>query len=436
MKWFKFLLAMFLGCVAWLPSGAWANDEADRAQAAGEELAGREESGVWACANESNRVQAVREEFARRVGNARQWVDELARQFGSDDSPDAREKIVTELLERMTVRGRMSGVWQEGSSIANYEEIDRRFGADSSPAMRALVADALTRRAVLLRQCGYFEPGPPRAGLVCKPCPVAARAAFDDIERRFGQDDDPAVRAQYVRSLVEKGGGWESSADIAVYDDIVQRFGQDKSPAVRVQVIHALAGKAAAIGQGLAAEKAIDSNETGFIREITAVYDEIDRRFGKDDDPEVRREAAKALLAKLKGHKGQGNDTEATLAFYADINRRFGKDDATVRAMIAGDLLQNGFYDQVVQWFGQDEHQDVWKSAGEALFRKSERLLQQHDYEAALAVCDDIKRRFGARSDYYVARTLAMRGTILERQRARSKRHSSFATEPNSALEW
>ena len=114
-----------------------------------------------------------------------------------------------------------------------------------------------------------------------------AIAVYDEIDRRFGKDEAPAVREQVAKGLVYKGVTLgtlgKSEEEIAVYDEIDRRFGKDEAPAVREQVVKGLVGKGFRLGALGKSEEAI------------AVYDEIDRRFGKDEAPAVREQVARAL---------------------------------------------------------------------------------------------------------------------------------------------
>jgi hypothetical protein len=108
--------------------------------------------------------------------------------------------------------------------------------------------------------------------------------------------DAPSAREQEVKALAFKGlvlgRAGKFVEAIAVFDGIDRRFGKDDTPRVREEVARALGNKGVTLG------------EQGKSVEAIAVYDEIDRRFGQDDTPGVRQWVAKALVDK-NGIKGQ-----------------------------------------------------------------------------------------------------------------------------------
>jgi hypothetical protein len=73
---------------------------------------------------------------------------------------------------------------------------------------------------------------------------VEAIAVYDEIDRRFGQDDTYGVREEIARALLDKGltlleRQGKSVEAIAVYDEIVRHFGKDDTPSVRKLVTFA-----------------------------------------------------------------------------------------------------------------------------------------------------------------------------------------------------
>ena len=146
-----------------------------------------------------------------------------------------------------------------------------------------------------------------------------ALAAYDEILRRFGESDAPALREQVAMALLNKGGTLASldrpEEELAAYDEVLRRFGESDAPALREQVAMALFNKGVWFGT-------FDQTQ-----EALAAYDEILRRFGKSDAPVLREQVAKALFN--KGFRFSALDqTQEALAAYDEILRRFGKSDA------------------------------------------------------------------------------------------------------------
>lgn len=470
-------------------------------------------------------ARAFRESMDEHTPRARRKADEITREVGAeDDSP------VTALALLRWVKDRrrfvpIIGRWSPGDDIAFYDEILRRFGGDDSLVIRAALAETLILKGIRIANCAYQVPEEPSRNqlmikgwvMICKPYPKAALPVLDEVGRRFGKDRHPAIRALYVRSLVEKGRVLHSDGDpaaaIAVYDNVVRRFGkrpsmltraytfiksaisgeaEEPSPAVRIHVIHALLGKAAVLEQPLQEAaaafrarddvadpdavydnivrrfgkdpspavrieviralqtKARDLEQRRFlgrmilednrvvygeshwkreaIRRIAAVYGEIDRYFGKDKSPEVRREAALALMKRNRTLWRQ-EDIDADLAVYDDVNRRFGKNDAEIRKAILDILfeagrktdadpmsLENRWWDTAIQWFGQDEHRYIRNRIIRIFDEKRHRLLRnaKGNYEAVLALYDEAARLFGEETNLCVV--LYWKALLLERQ--------------------
>jgi tetratricopeptide (TPR) repeat protein len=378
MKRFKCLLALFLGLLALsLPVGATpAEEEALR--------------------------QYAKKSFASNAGNARRWADKIVvRQLGST----TQEKTAVALLQAAIKEERnlADDTWKGGAMIPSYNEIDRRFGKDKNPVIRAVVVEGLARKGVSLRWCGAFGMRDGSLNGYCLSFPEAAMGVFEDIERRFGQDDDPNVRAQFVRSLVEKGAVWwkenNLAAAISDYDKIISRFENETSPVVRAQLIYALQHKAKAMERAGAGR-----------REVLAVYDEIDRRFGKDDAPEVQKMLIESLLSQAWiVHQEQPN-MQAILTFCDHLNQRFEK-NGDVRygiSLILNILSSNAnFYDQIEQRFGLNV---------KILDRNGHLLQQQGKFDAAMAIYDGIEQHFGVFGNHFVAMSLLRKGEILEQQ--------------------
>jgi len=157
-------------------------------------------------------------------------------------------------------------------AIAASDEVVRRFGDAEEPALRGQIAMALFNKGVYLGKAEKLED---------------AIAALDEVVRRFGDADEPALREQVAMALFNKGvylGKAEKSGDaIAAYDEVVRRFGDAEEPALGEQVARALVNK------GVALEKA------GKLEDAIAAYDEVVRRFGDAEEPALREQVALAL---------------------------------------------------------------------------------------------------------------------------------------------
>jgi tetratricopeptide (TPR) repeat protein len=322
----------------------------------------------------------------------REWVDRVIQSFGQDDTPETREKIAEALLKR----GRVvlpeknpalihDGMMNRTMYRSLYDEVDRRFREDELPAIRRMVAEMLFLKGISLIGSGQ------------SPIPV-----FEEFEMRFGKNDDPAIRELYVKSLVEKGNA-SSPSDTdkaaAIYDDVVSRYAGDKSPTIRVQAAYALLLKARDL--------------IGLHRDPEATFDEIERRFREDQAPEVQEMVLEILFEKARAHALRGK-REMLLSVCDEINQRFGKGNAKIRVRIIRKLTLSGLYEQVVQRFGEDDDPKVQDGIVHALSAIGDRLQKKGDVKAAIAVYDEIDRRFGERRVVYGA--LDKKGLLLQRQ--------------------
>ena len=107
----------------------------------------------------------------------------------------------------------------------------------------------------------------------------SALSAFEQAIMLSNADAPADQVAQYLFAKgVTLGALGKSEEEIAVYDEIDRRFGKDESPSVRERVAGGLVNKGFRLGALGRSEEAI------------AVYDEIDRRFSKDESPGVREQ--------------------------------------------------------------------------------------------------------------------------------------------------
>jgi tetratricopeptide (TPR) repeat protein len=117
-------------------------------------------------------------------------------------------------------------------AIAVSEQIEARYGKDDNPAMRELVAKALFNKGVQLDQLNRSED---------------AIAVYEQIEARYSKDDNPALRELVAKALVNKGGRLGQlnryEDEITVYEQIEARYGKDESPALREHVAQAKNGQ-------------------------------------------------------------------------------------------------------------------------------------------------------------------------------------------------
>ena len=261
------------------------------------------------------------------------------------------------------------------AAIETYDQVIKRFGDDNTPEVRAQVAWALVFKGITQGQLGE---------------PEAEVATYDQVIKRFGDDDTPEVRAQVAWALVNKGVTQgqlgEPEAKVATYDQVIEHFGDDGTPEVRAQVAWALVNKGITQGQLGDPEAAITT------------FDQVTGHFGDDTAPEARLGIAGALINKGVA-QAQLGDPEAAITTFDQVIERFG-DDGTpeVRALVARTLVNKGIiqgqlgdpeaavaiYDQVIERFGDDGTPEVRAQVAMALINKGAAQIRSGRVEDAL----------------------------------------------------
>jgi tetratricopeptide (TPR) repeat protein len=377
-------------------------------------------------------VMSVYADVVRHFGeddspNMRYWVGRallgIARVLWIQDQPDAARAVYDEIVSNsgngsppgdvikvfVSEVHTLNKLGRHDTAMVVCDEFARRFSEEVSPDVRSFVISALCYKASVLEALGEYD---------------AAMAVHDEIDRRFGEDSSPDVRSRVVSTLCNKAkalkGRGEYDAAMAVHDEIDRRFGEDSLPDVRSCLVSALRDKAMILRR-----------KPGNHNAAMAVYDEIDRRFGKDGSPDVRSRVVSALRHKARA---LSDNRDAVEAVYGEIVRRFGVDDSPdVRAEVADALYDKGscfleepdaridVYNEIIRRFGDDRSPSTSMRLTIAftLERKSEILEEQGKYDAAIAACDEIDRRFGKADSFYskkVGEALLHKANILEKQ--------------------
>ena len=164
-----------------------------------------------------------------------------------------------ELIEKGTTFGRSN---RPEDALATCDEVIRRFGANEAPALREAVATALLGKGEMFWELQRLED---------------ALATYDEVMQRFGASEDPVLLKLVATALVNKGstfGRLNRLEDALVtYDEVVQRFGTSEASALRETVTTALVNKGEALGMLQRPEDAL------------ATYDEVVRRWEKSHFP-------------------------------------------------------------------------------------------------------------------------------------------------------
>ena len=276
-------------------------------------------------------------------------------------------------------------------ALAVYDEVARRFGESEAPALLERVAVALVGKGFALRDLDR---------------PEEALVVHDEVVRRFGESEAPLLLEEVAAALMGKGFALRDLSrpeeELAVHDEVVRRFGESEAPAFLEEVAMALVGKGLVL-------RILDRPE-----EALAVYDEAVRRFGESEAPALLEEVATALVGKGFALRDL-NRPEEELAVYDEAVRRFGESEVpALLRWVAAALASKGLalgalkrseealtvYDEVVRRFGESESSHCRSWTGTALLRRAEVELELRRYRAAVETADRVlePRRMASRA--------------------------------------
>ena len=180
-----------------------------------------------------------------------------------------------------------------------------------------------------------------------------ALAAFDEVIRRYEDDQTPEIVQHVAEALARKGdllSGMNRPHDaLAACNEVVRRFGDSESPTLGLRVADALVTKGFVLHQLSETDDALTA------------YDEVVSRFDKSETSIAIRETVFALVSKGSMLAGL-NRYQDSLVVFDEVIRRFG----------AGDLRS-------LQWWIE-----------EALLRKADIELKCQLYDAAAETADRV----------------------------------------------
>ena len=279
---------------------------------------------------------------------------------GDSDPAQADERAARALF--MSARSRQD---RAEDAVAAYDEVVRRFGASEIPAVLKWVAKALVNKGAALGKLDR-----PQDALEC----------CYEVVRRFGDSDSPALLDSVAAALVNAGAPLGAlnrlQNALEACDEVISRFGESDSPNLLESVAIAFVNKGTAFD---ALKRPQDALE---------VYDEAVSRFGKSESPGVMHWVAAALLKKG--------------AVLVDLHRP----REALKAC-----------DEVVRRFGDSDSPALLESVAAALTNRGGVLAMLDQPQDVLAVCDEMTRRFGDSETpailTSVATTLVYKGAAL-----------------------
>ena len=241
-------------------------------------------------------------------------------------------------------------------TLAGCEEMERRFGGSEDPAVQEWVAKALVHKGGSLQELSRTKD---------------AFDVLEEVERRFSASDSPIVVEQVAKALVNKGIACANlqrpDEALAACDEVVRRFGTSETPVLEEVVAEALVNKGIVLG------------ELDRFPEALVAYNETVRRFRASMTPALQEMLAVALAA--RGY---------TLLKL----RRF--EDALVAS------------DEVVRRFVGSQAPNLQALVATALAAKIAALRNLQRPEDALVACDEVVRRFGTSRAPLLVETVAL----------------------------
>ena len=214
----------------------------------------------------------------------------------------------------------------------------------------------------------------------------------EGIERAV--TESPGI-GKFLRNMVQPSP--EKSKRTTIHDEVAKRFGDSDAPELQEKLAIELINKGVLKGRLGEADAAI------------VLFDEVVERFGDSDAPELQERVATALFNKGVT-RGQLGEADAAIAVYGEVVERFGDSDAPeLQEQLAKALVNKGatrgqlgeadaaiaVCDEVVERFGDSDALELQEQLAKALFNKGVAWWQLGEAEAEIAVYDEVVERFG-----------------------------------------
>jgi tetratricopeptide (TPR) repeat protein len=326
----------------------------------------------------------------------------IAKTRGKVDS--ASRTIAAAAMARKGTARQMQGDLKNASEI--YAALYLAYGEVRVDEVSVEVALAQIRRAGILRLAGDE---------------AAASALLDEVIRRYGKDEAQATRNAVAEALLFKArmivftpGAFDKA--MALFDEADRHVGRNPT-ALAVTV-----NNSALLG---AANKAALLLLRGRYGEALSLFDDMEKRFGKDTHPaivqgmlQIRtfRQRAVAELGEIEKANADAGKAREAIARYDATVKRTPPDDAAAAAEaenVSLLLFQQGLaaersgkyqqaiadFDGIDRRFGRDPRATMRQATALALLQKSETQVRAGHPERAFATVDEIVRRFGNDSE-------------------------------------
>ena len=293
--------------------------------------------------------------------------EEVVMRFGTAENPDLQMVIASALAKKGEI---LQDQGELDSAVSTFEEVVDRFGTAENPDLQmALIASALAKKGEILQGQGELD---------------SAVSTFEEVVMRFGTAENPDLQMVIASALAKKGeilqDQGELDSAVSTFEEVVDRFGTAENPYLHIKVALAISYKGWALNKsgdpssavstfGKAVEH-IDSIETaefndavahmlqrfvavvlnmkglvlqdqGELDSAVSTFEEIIKRFGTLESPELQILVARALISKTDLQTKMGL-VENALETYDKLKRRIsvlnveGKNELTSQAMRVG----------------------------------------------------------------------------------------------------
>ncbi|MDE0190836.1 MAG: tetratricopeptide repeat protein [Gammaproteobacteria bacterium] len=277
------------------------------------------------------------------------------------------------------------------AELAAYDELIRRFGNDDDPIVQELVTDAEINRGATLNELGDV---------------TAAIDACDRMIQRFGEPQNPTVEAKLAMALTNKATALRDdeqfTALVDTLDEIVARFGDSDEKELKLVAIVSLVNKGTAL------------DLTGDTADAVATYDAIWRRYGDCGIPNVEVPLAGILFNRAVGLR-QLDNHQGAIDAYEVLDREFGDaSNPEIQYWVAMGLVNLGVvlnrdaddslsairaYERVVDRFAETAVPGIRRQVAMALVNRGIAQRRTGDHESAIATWDDVVDRFSPDPD-------------------------------------
>ena len=220
--------------------------------------------------------------------------------IGEGSAEDAR------LIAGRRLHGKADALWernQKEDALATLNEVLRRFGDTQTPALMEVVAMALVNKGVVLDALNRRD---------------EEFVTYDEVLHRYGASEAPQMFEWVAKALINKSAALgrlnRHEEAVAACDEVLSRYETSEVPKLVGWVAAALVNKAVSLGGMKRQEDAL------------AACNDALRRFGRADAPELLGAVAEALVTKAALLGGMNRLDEA-LATHDEVVRRFEESD-------------------------------------------------------------------------------------------------------------